>query len=89
MGGFNAEVGKRTDHMETTTGKFGLELRNKRGNTLVEWVTSRKYKIMSAKNGVAKTEIDYNPLIHQQTGYEQHQTGRRGGKKPRVDVIRI
>ena len=28
--------------METVTGKFGLELRNERGDTLVEWETSRK-----------------------------------------------
>ena len=59
--------------METTTGKFGLELRNDRGDTLVELATSKKYKIMNTKfqkktarrwtwkipNGVAKTEIDY------------------------------
>ena len=59
--------------MEMAMGKFGLELRNKRGNTLVEWATSIKYKIMNtmfqkkagrrrmwkSTNGVMKTEIDY------------------------------
>ena len=29
----------RTNPTETGTGKFGLELRNERGNTLVEWGT--------------------------------------------------
>ena len=55
------------------TGKFGLGLRKERGDTLVEWATSRKYKIMNtvfqkkagrrwtwnSPNGVTKTEIDY------------------------------
>ena len=57
--------------METETGKFGFEMRNERGQTLVEWVTSRKYKIMNtmfqkkagrtweSPDGVKKTEIDY------------------------------
>ena len=59
--------------METTTGKFGLELGNERGDTLVEWATSRKYKIMNimfqkkpgrrwawkSPNWVTKTEIEY------------------------------
>ena len=59
--------------METATDKFGLGLRNKSGDTLVEWATSRKYKIMNtifqkkaqrewtwkSPNGVTKTEIDY------------------------------
>ena len=31
MGDFNAQIGKRTSHMEMATGKFGLELRNERG----------------------------------------------------------
>ena len=42
MGDFNAQIGKRTNPMETATGKYGLELTNERGNTLVEWATSRK-----------------------------------------------
>ena len=45
MGDFNAQTGKRTNPMETATGKLGLGLRNERGDTLVEWATSRKYKI--------------------------------------------
>ena len=36
MGDLNAQIGKRTNPMETATGKFGLELRNERGDTLVE-----------------------------------------------------
>ena len=47
MGDFNAQIEKRTNPMEMATGKSGLELRNERGNTLVEWATSRKYKIMN------------------------------------------
>ena len=46
MGDINAQIGKRANTMETATGKFGLELRNERGDTVVEWATSRKYKIM-------------------------------------------
>ena len=66
MGDFSAQIGNRTDPMETATGKYGLELRNERGGTLA---TSRKYKIMNTmfqkksgwkrRNGVTKTEIDY------------------------------
>ena len=33
MGDFNAQIGKRTNPMETATGKFGLGLRNERGDT--------------------------------------------------------
>ena len=36
MGDFNTQIGKRTNPLETATGKFGLELRNERGDTLVE-----------------------------------------------------
>ena len=70
MGDFNAQIGKRTNPMEM--GKFGIELRNERGDTLVEWTTSRKYKILNtmfqkkaerrtwkSPNSVAKAEIDY------------------------------
>ena len=72
MGYFNDQIGKRTNAMETATGKFGHELSNERGDTLIEWATSRKYKIKNTTfqkkasrrwmwkrpNGVAKTEID-------------------------------
>ncbi len=58
--------------MKTETGKFGHELRNERGDTLLKWATSRKYKTMNIMfqkkagrswtwknpNGV-KTETDY------------------------------
>ena len=37
MGDFRAQIGKRTNPMETATGKFGLELRNERGGPLEEW----------------------------------------------------
>jgi len=47
MGDFNAQIGKRTNPMEKATCKYGLELRNERGDTLVEWATSRKYKLMN------------------------------------------
>ena len=47
MGNFNAQIGKRTKYMETAMGEFVLELRNKSGDTLVEWATLRKYKIMN------------------------------------------
>ena len=74
MGDFNAQTGTRTNPMETATGKLGLELRNKRGDALVEWATSRKYNIMNtmfqtkarrgwtwkSPNGVTKNDIDYN-----------------------------
>ena len=46
MGYFNAQIGKRTNTMETQLANL-LELRNERGNTLVEWTTPRKYKIMN------------------------------------------
>ena len=47
MRDFNAQIKKRTNPMEMTTGKFGLESRNERGDSLVEWATSRKYKTMN------------------------------------------
>ena len=58
--------------MEMATDISGFDLRNKRGDILVEWATSRKYKFMNMfhkkarrrwtwkiPNGVKKTEIDY------------------------------
>ena len=73
MGDFIGQMGKRTNPSETVTGKFGLGLRNERGDTLIEWATSRKHKIMNtmfqkkagrrwswkSPNGVTKTEINY------------------------------
>jgi len=52
MGDFNAQVGKIANPTETATGQFGHGLRIERGDTLVEWVTLRKYETM-------KAEIDY------------------------------
>ena len=37
MGDFNAKVGGQTNTSERATGCFGLEQRNERGDTLVEW----------------------------------------------------
>jgi len=48
VGDFNTQIGKRTNPIETATGKFGVELKNERGDTLVEWATSSKYKILNA-----------------------------------------
>ena len=63
MGDFNAQIVKITNFMQATTGKFGLCLRKERGDTLVEWATSRKYKLINTmfqkKAGVTKIEIDY------------------------------
>ena len=74
MGDFKVQIGKTTSPTETATGKFEfLELRTERGDTLVEWATSRKYNIVSttfqkrarrrwawkSPNGVTKTEIVY------------------------------
>ena len=66
MGNFNALIGKRTNPMETATGKFGIDWKTK------EWATSRKHKIMDTLfqkkagrrwtwknlNDVTKIEID-------------------------------
>ena len=72
-GDFNAKIGKTTNPMETPIDTFGLGLRNKRGDTSVEWATSIKYKIMhtmfkknagrrwtwKCPNGVTNTESYY------------------------------
>ena len=42
MGNVNEQRGKRTHPLETATGKFALELRNERGDTLIEWQESTK-----------------------------------------------
>ena len=80
--------------METATGKFGLEFKKERGDTLVEWATSKP-------NGVAKTTIDYflttrPDIITDVTVNEQHQIDRRGRKEklmtkkpPRIDAAQI
>ena len=73
MGHFDAQMGKSTNRKETAMGKFGHELRNERGDSLVECATSKKYKIINtifqkkagrrwtwkSPNDVTKTEIDY------------------------------
>ena len=45
MGDFNAQIGKR--QIPVATGKCGLGFRKEKGDTLVEWATSRKYKIIN------------------------------------------
>ena len=73
MGDFNAKVGGQTNTSERATGCFGLGQRNERGDTLVEWATSKIFKIMNTQfqkkagrrwtwrspDGNTKTEIDY------------------------------
>ena len=54
--------------METATGTFGLELRNERSDTLVEWATSKKYKIMNTmfqkKAGKRRTWKSQNSVMN-------------------------
>ena len=73
MGDFNAKVGGQTNTSERATGCFGLDQRNERGDTLVEWATSKNLKIMNTQfqnkagrrwtwrspDGNTKNEIDY------------------------------
>ena len=73
MGDFNAKVGGQTNTSERATGCFGLGQRNERGDTLVEWATSKNFKIMNTQfqkkaerrwtwrspDGHTKNEIDY------------------------------
>ena len=73
MGDFNAEVGGQANTSERATGCFGLGRRNERGGTLVEWATSKNFKIMNTQfqkkagrrwtwrspDGYTKNEIDY------------------------------
>ena len=49
MGDFNAKVGGQSNTPERVTGCFGLGQRNERGDTLVEWATSKKFKIMNTQ----------------------------------------
>ena len=73
MGDVNAKVGGQTNTSERATGCFGLGQRNERGDTLVEWATSKNFKIMNTQfqkkagrrwtwrspDGNTKNEIDY------------------------------
>ena len=70
---FNAKVGGQTNTSERATGCFGLVQRNERADTLVEWATSKNFKIMNTQfqkkagrrwtlrspDGNTKNEIDY------------------------------
>ena len=49
MGDCNAKVGGQTNTSERATGCFGLDQRNERGDTLVEWATSMNFKIMNTQ----------------------------------------
>ena len=73
MGDFNAKVGGQTNASERATGCLGLGQRNEREGTLVEWATSKNFKIMNTQfqkkagrrwtwrspDGNTKNEIDY------------------------------
>ena len=73
MGDFNAKVGGQTNKSERATACFGLGQRNERGDTLVEWATSKNFKILNTQfqkkagrrwtrrspDGQTKNEIDY------------------------------
>ena len=73
MGDFIAKVGGQTHTPERATGCFGLGQRNERGDTLVEWATSKNLKIMNTQfqkkqgrrwtwrspDGHIRNEIDY------------------------------
>ena len=112
MGDFNAQIGKRTNPMETASGKFGLGLRNEReilekkkfylgriGN--IKEVQNLEYHVPEESRYEMDVEKpkrcneDRNLLYpnkqarhrrrrnsrQPQTGFEQHQNGRRGGKE--------
>ena len=50
MGNLNAKVGGQTNTSERETARcFGLGQRNERGATLVEWATSKYFKIMNTQ----------------------------------------
>ena len=49
MGDINAKVGGQTNTSERATGCFGLDQRNERRDTLVEWATSKNFKIMNTQ----------------------------------------
>ena len=69
----NAKIGGQTNTSEKATGCFGLGQRNESGDTLVEWATSKNFKIMNTQfqkkagrrwtwrspDGHTKNEIDY------------------------------
>ena len=71
MGDFKENVGGQTNTSERATGCFGLGQR--RGDIVVEWATSKNFKIMNKQfqkkaggrwtwrspDGNSKTEIDY------------------------------
>ena len=73
MGDFNGKVGGQTNTSERATGCFDMDQRNERGDTFVEWVTSKNFKIMNTQfqknverrwtwrssDGHTRNEIDY------------------------------
>ena len=86
MKDFNAQIGKRTNPTEMTSGKSWFEFLNER-----KWATPRKYEIMCAMfpkksarrwtwkspNGVMKTEIDY--ILKKKQAKHRH---RRNNHQP-------
>ena len=65
MGDFNAQIGKRTSPVETAMGKFGFELRNERGDTLVERAASRKSKITNTVKNPRPEVVIHVTVINQ------------------------
>ena len=73
MGDYNAKVGGQTHTSERATGCFRLSQWNERGDILVEWATSKNFKIINTQfqkkagsrwtwrspDGNTKNEIDY------------------------------
>ena len=54
MGDFNAKVGGQTNTSERARGCFGLGQRNERGDTLVEWATSKNFKIQDHEHTISE-----------------------------------
>ena len=48
--GINAKVGGHANTSERATGWFGLGQQNERGDTRVEWATSKNFKIMNTQS---------------------------------------
>ncbi|XP_057654761.1 uncharacterized protein LOC130893016 [Diorhabda carinulata] len=73
MGDFNAKIGKQTDMSEVAIGSFGIDGRNERGQTLIDFLHNQKLYVMNSffqkklhiqwtwvnPNGRTKNEIDF------------------------------
>ena len=76
MGDFNAKTGGQTNTSEKATGCFGLGERNESADTLVEWATSKNFKIMNTLN----TRAERRKLLNKNTR-TRVDTERIGTKK--------